>query len=64
MRLSEEIKIDFNSIKERMKRVIWNAEYLDRSYGNLGKPSERISALIDTDMKIFMGPLQIQEQEC
>ena len=73
MRLNEEMKIEFNCIKERVKRVIWKGDYLDKSYGNLGKPNERnslkkffqrISALIDPDMKIFMGPLQIQEQGC
>ena len=59
MRLSEEMKMEFNDIKARL-RSIHDGEYLDRSTGILGKyrnviPENHIA-------EIFMGPLQIQEQ--
>ena len=52
--------VEFNNIKARLQEI-HDGEYLDRSYGNLGEESRRISTLMNMDMKIFMGPLQIQE---
>ena len=60
MRLDFFHMIEFNNIKARLQEI-YEGDYLDKSYGNLGEASQRISTLMDMDMKIFMGPLQIQE---
>ena len=54
--------VEFNNIKARLQEI-HDGEYLDKSYGNLGQESQELLSRynIDVDMKIFMGPLQIQE---
>ena len=61
MRLTDEVKLEFNDIKARL-RSIHDGEYLDRSHGVLGEMDEKImKKYLTEDNKIFMGPLQIQE---
>ena len=55
--------VEFNGIKARLQEI-HDGEFLDRSYGRYGEESQKIMkrcGLTDVDMKIFMGPLQIQE---
>ena len=54
--------LEFNNIKARLQEI-HDGEYLDKSYGKLGEESQKLLNRYNTnvDLKIYMGPLQIQE---